>query len=300
MSEDGKSRGSDGGREREEVKEEARKRRRTSGGSDQIPKIIHQIWVGPKPLPESCKRWSETWKEKHPEWEYRLWDNEAAERFLPRMRNADYYRQAIVPAMKADILRLEILYEYGGFYVDMDMECLWPMDELIEHPGIKFIAGAQEDYSTITNTLIGATPKHDLINAFIEAVTKRRKFEGWGILKRTGPGMITDVLAQQNAYIRPDICIMGPESFYPSLVRAPLSNAFCTHHAMKSWTLKAEAGGSGDRHRRGEAERRAEKTERSRASTERSKSEDKDRGTSRSEEKERSDREGDESDSSKK
>ena len=32
-----------------------------------IPKIIHQLWIGPKPAPINLMN---TWKEKHPDFEY--------------------------------------------------------------------------------------------------------------------------------------------------------------------------------------------------------------------------------------
>ena len=35
-----------------------------------IPKIIHQIWIGPRPAPEKLMA---TWKEKNPSFEYIRW-----------------------------------------------------------------------------------------------------------------------------------------------------------------------------------------------------------------------------------
>jgi len=36
-----------------------------------IPKIIHQLWIGPQPAPLSIMQ---TWKEKHPDFKYILWN----------------------------------------------------------------------------------------------------------------------------------------------------------------------------------------------------------------------------------
>jgi hypothetical protein len=36
-----------------------------------IPKIIHQLWIGPHPCPVEIMH---TWKNKHPDYEYILWD----------------------------------------------------------------------------------------------------------------------------------------------------------------------------------------------------------------------------------
>ena len=38
-----------------------------------IPKKIHQIWIGPKKMPNNYKIWTETWKKYNPSWHYKLW-----------------------------------------------------------------------------------------------------------------------------------------------------------------------------------------------------------------------------------
>ena len=34
-------------------------------------------------------------------------------------------------AGKADILRYELLYEHGGFFIDADSECINPLDDFL-------------------------------------------------------------------------------------------------------------------------------------------------------------------------
>ena len=43
---------------------------------NKIPKIIHQIWVGGKKIPQKYKKLIKTVKDVHPDWEYKLWTNE--------------------------------------------------------------------------------------------------------------------------------------------------------------------------------------------------------------------------------
>ncbi len=90
-----------------------------------IPRIIHQIWIGPKPAPLGPpERWKK-WCDKYG-YEYRLWrENDvknlpcygtvAYNSFLKRKRYAGV----------ADVIRADILHEVGGLYVDMDM---FPID----------------------------------------------------------------------------------------------------------------------------------------------------------------------------
>lgn len=92
----------------------------SSIGSAAIPKVIHQIWVGPKEPP--CL-WLDTFRsdylEAHPDWSYEIWSDERVAK-LP-MFNEKIYVEEKMWQCKADILRLEFLWHHGGVYVDADM-----------------------------------------------------------------------------------------------------------------------------------------------------------------------------------
>ena len=74
-----------------------------------IPRVFHQIWLGPKPLPEAFARYQRTWVDCHPSWEFRLWTEEN----LPEdLRRPEVYERLRVPAERADLLRLELLWRF--------------------------------------------------------------------------------------------------------------------------------------------------------------------------------------------
>jgi len=90
-----------------------------------IPLRLHHIWVGPRPVPQS---WAEAWAAMHPEWKHRVW----RERDLARlpMRNRDLFDRLMADRVwhgAADVARLEILYNEGGVYVDIDSRPLAPL-----------------------------------------------------------------------------------------------------------------------------------------------------------------------------
>lgn len=93
-----------------------------------IPKIIHQIWLGdqsirPTPL-------METWKDMNPDWEYKIWTEEN----IPKLKNQDQFDAVNQLPGKADILRYELLFNEGGFFIDADSECIKPLkDDLINN-----------------------------------------------------------------------------------------------------------------------------------------------------------------------
>ena len=44
-----------------------------------IPKVIHQIHLGDKPLSDQELKWQKTWKKYNPDWEFIFWDDERLE-----------------------------------------------------------------------------------------------------------------------------------------------------------------------------------------------------------------------------
>jgi len=91
-----------------------------------IPKILHMIWIGPKPFPYEANL--QKYIELHPEWKINLWTDSN----LPRLRNRKIYKSIPIYAARADLLRIEILAIYGGVYVDADSYPIKPLDELTE------------------------------------------------------------------------------------------------------------------------------------------------------------------------
>lgn len=134
-----------------------------------IPKIIHQIWLGPKPAPAYYWEYKQSWQKLHPEWEYRFWtDKEVADLDFDLK---DLYMRTPNWGEKSDILRAELLDRFGGLYADTDFECLTSFDEL--HNKYDFYAGLEPPHDgdssssaphiTISDALIGTAPNHPII-----------------------------------------------------------------------------------------------------------------------------------------
>lgn len=88
-----------------------------------IPKIIHQIWIGDKT--KTPYKFMETWKKMNPTWEYKIWTEEN----MFDLINKKQFNGISGFAGKADIMRYEILHNYGGFYIDADSECIKPLED---------------------------------------------------------------------------------------------------------------------------------------------------------------------------
>ena len=95
-----------------------------------IPKIIHYCWLSDDPIPVEFQKYIETWKVKMPDFQLMLWNfskfNKESSLWVKQAFDNKKY------AFAADYIRLYALYEYGGFYLDMDVEVVKSFNEFIQ------------------------------------------------------------------------------------------------------------------------------------------------------------------------
>lgn len=97
-----------------------------------IPKIIHYCWFGHNPLPRKAKKCMHSWAKKCPEYEIKEWNEENFDISQCPL----YVRQAYEAkkwAFVSDYVRLKVVYDNGGIYLDTDVELLKPLDSLLIH-----------------------------------------------------------------------------------------------------------------------------------------------------------------------
>ena len=186
-----------------------------------IPRVIHQIWLGPDPLPDKFARFRETWRDLHPGWELRLWTEESLPDDLRCAAVAERLRH---PAERADLYRLECLWRWGGVYVDCDFECVRSLEPLLED--LDFFVGYIGP-EKINNALIGAVPGHAILErALVEA--RPRTFHGYD-KAAAGPFLLDRVVREF-----PEAIIFPAAYFYPA-TDEEREDAYAIHHAERSW-----------------------------------------------------------------
>ena len=130
-----------------------------------IPRVFHQIWIGPERLSDRHRRFMDSWRELHPGWAFRLWTNET----LPELPNLQFqFDRAQSWAGKADIARYEILLAEGGVYIDVDLMCLKPIDPLL----VDCEAFVPLSCCGATNTIFGGTPGHPMLREIVDEAPK--------------------------------------------------------------------------------------------------------------------------------
>ena len=181
--------------------------------SNLIPKIMHQLWIGPKPEPTE---FMDSWRDKHPDFEYIRWNEQEILK-----RGLELSCQHRIDEMqeingKADIIRWEILYEYGGVFLDADSICIEPIDEtLMSCPCFAGWEQEQIRQGLIATGTMGFPPKHPLVKGTIDwmkantvsvATTQQRAWQ------TVGPGLLTRMY---NTGLHKDLVVFPSYSFLP-------------------------------------------------------------------------------------
>lgn len=132
---------------------------------ESIPKIIHYIWFGGKPLPSSALRFIDSWKKYFPEFEIKRWDENnfdvRSNPYTARSYDAGLY------AFVSDYARYEILYREGGIYFDTDVEVIKDFNDILERGPFLGIEKDGDIVSVAPGLCMGAFPGMDFYREMI-------------------------------------------------------------------------------------------------------------------------------------
>lgn len=93
-----------------------------------IPKVIHYMWLGGKPIPENLAKCIKSWEKYCPDYEIIQWNENNYDISKHKYMKQAYDKKAF--GFVPDYARLDILYEYGGFYMDTDVVLKMSLDAM--------------------------------------------------------------------------------------------------------------------------------------------------------------------------
>lgn len=212
-----------------------------------IPKIIHYCWISGDPFPEKIQRCFDSWKQFLPDYEIVVWDYAKAHAI-----GSAWVEEAIKTkkyAFVADYIRFYALYNYGGIYLDSDVEVLKTFDDLLT---LKYFIGHEKDSrGGIEAAVIGAEKGlkwvkqcldyykgRSFINAFGELQTIELPFVMRQNLSKTM--VLKDSKTLYDWKWEEDVlCLFPVDWFSPkswkTLEIEVTSNTYCIHHFSASW-----------------------------------------------------------------
>lgn len=140
-----------------------------------IEKKIHYCWLGGNEKSELVIRCIRSWEKYAPDYEIIEWN----EKNFNFENSNQYVREAMQNekwAFVTDYMRLSILYNEGGIYLDTDVELRKPLDDLLNN---KSFIGV-ESLNTICTAVIGSQRKVIWIEKLLE------KYDGRVFVKSDG------------------------------------------------------------------------------------------------------------------
>lgn len=198
-----------------------------------IPKIIHYCWFGKGEKPKEIQQYLETWKVmsgyKIIEW------NEDNCNLEENNYISSAYREKKW-AFVSDYIRLKALYEYGGIYLDTDVEIKKEFSQ--EFLKNKVFLSFMFDCN-LSTAIIGSEPKNSIIKSLIDLYNDKE------LIDSPNNDMFTKYLLNNykefrlnNKYqnIRDEITIYPKEFFECPTLKKDMG--YSIHHFTGSWRVK--------------------------------------------------------------
>jgi mannosyltransferase OCH1-like enzyme len=204
-----------------------------------IPKLIHYVWVGPRPMGRLENGCIESWKKYFPEYELVHWDE----------KNIVIDNQYLETAFKnkkwsniSNYVRLTALKDFGGIYFDTDFEVIKRFDFLEDVNCFIGFESPKNDY--LNNAIMGSVKDHRYINDCLTLLIKN--YNGLEMANLSSPFLATEVLKtygnikNTNMKIN-DVNLYNSDFFSPYdwddtfLFTDIKCNTYGIHHWQSSW-----------------------------------------------------------------
>ena len=210
-----------------------------------IPKIIHYCWFGGNPLPELAQKCIESWKKYCPDYEIKEWNETNFD-----VECCEYVKEAYQAkkwAFVSDVARLYALVNYGGVYMDTDVEVLKPLDAILAYSAVSGF----EAQDRIPTGLMACEKNHPL---FVELL---KDYDNAHFIKEDGNyDVTTNVVRITNLCLKHGLVLnntlqtVNGFTLFPSDYFCPkdsqtkkiniTENTYTIHHFDGSWLSEEE------------------------------------------------------------
>ena len=205
-----------------------------------IPKTIHYCWFGGNPLPKLAVKCIDSWKKYCPDYEIIEWnENNFDLNMCPYIKEAYENRKW---AFITDFVRLHVLYNYGGIYMDTDVEVITPLDQFLNEEGF---SGFENEHSVPTG-IMAAAKNNEFIGKLLADYDGRHfVLEDGSLDMTTNTAVITKLAEENGLQLNNEKQTVCDFTFYPRDYFCPkdsrtlkvhlTSNSATIHHFNGSW-----------------------------------------------------------------
>lgn len=201
-----------------------------------IPKIIHYCWFGHMEMPALSRKCIESWKKFCPDFEIRLW-NEYNYDVTKNPYMLAAYRDRKW-AYVSDYARIDVINEYGGVYLDTDVEILRPLDILLRE---KAFAGFESEAYVAFGLGFGAMADNPILCDLLKLyavlpwdggrvacpIYQTNVLEKHGLIRQNSFQRMEDMTILPVRYLSPKSVNSGRIHYFP--------DSFAIHHYAASW-----------------------------------------------------------------
>lgn len=184
-----------------------------------IEKIIHCCWFSKEKKPLEYQKCIDSWKVNCPDYEIKEWNSHNYDIEKNKYMKQAYEQSAW--AFVSDYARLDLVYNHGGIYLDMDVEILKKFDSLLKYKGFfSFYEGGYVDLGSGFGAVRNLELIRELLNVYDEIEFSTGKgevdfkkvvpqplrllptFQAWGYEKNMKSQLIDDVAYFSPTYFK--------------------------------------------------------------------------------------------------
>lgn len=189
-----------------------------------IPKIIHYFWSGNVMLAR-LQEYLKTWRQHNSGYEIRLWTIEDFAD-VPFVQECEKYN---LHGYAVDYVKPYVLCNYGGIYLDTDVEVLRPLDDLLDNEC--FAGWEHEDYDPpfLGTAIIGACKGNKAVKAVSDYYTTHHLIDNDKLIAPSHY-VYNEILSKHN------IKIYNQQVLYPSDNNT--EGSYTIHHSQASWVRR--------------------------------------------------------------
>lgn len=204
-----------------------------------IPKVIHYCWFGNNAMSDNEIKCIESWKKFCPDYEIVRWDEHNYDcrktRYLREVYDYGHYSAV------SSYARFEILNEFGGIYLDTDVEMIKNIDELLRLPAYMGF-----EVADIINTGhgFGTIKGNSIYREILEYYDSMSHYSENGEFNYTGCPIITTQILEKHGltadgtFQQVDDITIFPSEYFDPVMQIPVKNTYSIHRYSSLWSLK--------------------------------------------------------------